>query len=228
MTRHKRQFFYTNIINPKKCKSYDKSNSQQDRVKGPKYPNNAKKRPKRHKKAPKYATKWYQKAQNCYITHFLDKTVLNFGEILHKIGIFLHQHCRHVSMFLHLWIWLYKGQFLLGMYNNENHRMHHSICTIVCVLQRLPNKITKYVYHLLVLRKSHPKAAGWDQFGPAYTSFDHYASFDFFFIVKTVLSKKFIGKKGFLVKESGWSILVWLTTKKFIGEKSFLGNKFAL
>ena len=41
--------------------------------------------------------KCHQKAQNCNITHFCDKT-----KILPELGNILHKHCSHVRIFLHL------------------------------------------------------------------------------------------------------------------------------
>ena len=57
-----------------KCVNYDKSNSQQNSVKGPKDPNSGGKMPKKLHKIQKFAKKIPQKAQNRDNTHFLVKT----------------------------------------------------------------------------------------------------------------------------------------------------------
>ena len=67
-TRFKPKLFY-----PKKCVNYDKSNSRQNSVKGPKDPLSAKKCQK-VTKSFKIIVKCHQKAQNRDITNFLDKT----------------------------------------------------------------------------------------------------------------------------------------------------------
>ena len=65
--------FEPKIFYPKKCVNYDKSNSRQNSIKGPKDPNSEKNDKKLHK-VPKCAKKCQQKYQNRDITHFLDKT----------------------------------------------------------------------------------------------------------------------------------------------------------
>ena len=90
--RHgKRQFFTdtwfeSKIFYPKKCVNYNKSNLQQNSVKGPKDPNSEKKMSKIKKKVTKCA-KNATKAQHREITHFVDKTAYNFAKILPKIGL---------------------------------------------------------------------------------------------------------------------------------------------
>ena len=61
---------------PKKCINYDKSSLRQNSIKGLKDPNSEKeKMPKSNIKFQNGQKKMPQKAQNCAITHFPNKTV---------------------------------------------------------------------------------------------------------------------------------------------------------
>ena len=81
--RHEKDnIFYTNKVWAKNILPEKVRKLQQNSIKGPKDPNSAKSAKKLHK-VTKCAEKCHQKAQNCDITYFLDKTAF-----LPKIGIF--------------------------------------------------------------------------------------------------------------------------------------------
>ena len=89
------------IFHPKKCVNYNKSNLQQNSVKGPKDPNGAflfSKSNIKFQNLSKNSTK------NSKSLHFLlsQQNSTHFAEILPDIVFFCHQHCFHISMFFHL------------------------------------------------------------------------------------------------------------------------------
>ena len=40
-----------------------------------------------------------QKAQNCNVVHFLNKTALNLAQTLPELGTNLHKYCSHIHTF---------------------------------------------------------------------------------------------------------------------------------
>ena len=105
-------WFEPKIFYQKKCVNYNKSNSRQNSVKGPKDPNNAKKcQTVTVPKCAKNATKKRKMAPLLTFPRYSVKFYKDFT----PDRIFLHQHCWHIGTFLHLCCWAYLGTMLFQL-----------------------------------------------------------------------------------------------------------------